>query len=61
MNVFNVLVALCGLGAVGSFLMGARAAVNHGRRQEYGVSGWTWHSVFKFFVFLTILAAPLSH
>ncbi|MCI3951204.1 MAG: hypothetical protein K0R53_701 [Burkholderiales bacterium] len=60
MIVFNLVAVLAGLAAIGAFFMGARAVVNHGRAQEYGVSGWTWHSVFNFFVFLTILTAPLS-
>lgn len=62
MNFFYFLVLMSGLGAIGAFVFGARAmAVNGGSQQQCGSSaGWTWHSVFTFFVFVTILAAPLS-
>ena len=61
MNLFYFLALLGGFGAIASFLLGSRATSrNSYSQQELTSSGWTWHGVFTSFVFLTILAAPLS-
>lgn len=62
MSFFYCLALLGGFGAIGSFLLGARATREYAYKQQYvTASGWSWHGVFTAFVFLTILAAPLSH
>ena len=62
MSFFNCLALLGGFGAIGSFLLGARATTRYTyKQQEITAPGWSWQGVFSAFVFLTILAAPLSH
>ena len=61
MNVFTVITFLGGLGAIVSFLFGARAVVRYGSLEEpCGLACWTWRGIFTFCVFMTILSAPLS-
>jgi len=62
MNIFTFLAFMGGLGAIGSFVLGARAMVRYGSIGERcDGTCWTWRGVFSFCVFMTILAAPLSH
>jgi hypothetical protein len=60
MNVFNLLVVMSGLAAVGTFLLGARSLVQVTPGTRGARSSCSWQGVFMFFVFATILAAPLS-
>lgn len=61
MSFFDCLALLGGFGAIGSFLLGFRATSrNNYTQQELTDSSWSWHGVFTFFVFLTILTAPLT-
>lgn len=60
MNLFCFLALLGGFGAIGSFLLGSRVTSRYSYR-EVAASGWSWEGVFTTLVFLTILAAPLSH
>lgn len=60
MNVFTFLACVGGLGAIGSFVLGARAMGHNGDLGYCDGSCWTWRGVFTFCVFVTILAAPLS-
>ncbi len=62
MSFFYCLALLGGFGAIGSFLLGFRVTTRYDyKEREVAASGWSWQSVFTAFVFLTILAAPLSH
>lgn len=61
MNIFTFLAFAGGLGAIGSFILGVRAMARYGTVGERcDGTCWTWRGVFTGFVFLTILAAPLS-
>lgn len=59
MNIFNFLTVISGLFAIGSFFFGTRVVAQNGAMQERAERGW--HGAFSFFVYLTILVAPLSH
>lgn len=62
MSFFYCLALLGGFGAIGSFLLGVRVTSRYGHKErEVAASGCSWEGVFTAFVFLTILAAPLSH
>jgi hypothetical protein len=60
MNVFTLLAIVGGLGAIGSFVIGARAMARNSELGYCDGSCWTWRGVFSFWVFLTILSAPLA-
>jgi hypothetical protein len=62
MNTFTFLAVVGGLGAIGSFVLGARAMLRNGALEDQcDGTCWTWRGIFSFCVFMTILAAPLAN
>jgi hypothetical protein len=61
MNLFSFLTFLGGVLTIVSFLSGMRAIVRNRSEGRCNAEWAQWRVVFQGAVFLTILAAPLSH
>jgi hypothetical protein len=61
MNFFSLLTFLGGVLTIVSFVSGTRAIVRHRSVARCNAEWAQWRVVFQGAVYLTILAAPLSH